>query len=95
MTGLRRAEYWTHRCTRCGGIHLNVVQEEARFAASRVTMVTIGFILAGLWACCVARHLLEIEAALLVVQAWSSIRKRVCRNLREIEQQSLVAGFTE
>jgi hypothetical protein len=71
------------------------VQEEARFAASRVTMVTIGFILAGLWACRVARHLLEIEAALRVVQAWSSIRKRVCRNLREIEQQSLVAGFTE
>ena len=25
----RNAEYWTMRCTRCGGIHLDIVKAEA------------------------------------------------------------------
>jgi uncharacterized Zn finger protein len=31
--GKSGAEYWTMRCTRCGGIHLDIVEETAPAAA--------------------------------------------------------------
>jgi uncharacterized Zn finger protein len=29
IPGRARAEYWTLRCTRCGGIHLDIIKPEA------------------------------------------------------------------
>ncbi|HLG84465.1 MAG TPA: zf-TFIIB domain-containing protein [Bradyrhizobium sp.] len=31
--GRAGAEYWTQRCTRCGGIHLDIVQPETAAAS--------------------------------------------------------------
>jgi uncharacterized Zn finger protein len=28
--GRAGSEYWTQRCTRCGGIHLDIVRQKAR-----------------------------------------------------------------
>jgi len=34
FSGRAGAEYWTQRCTRCGGIHLDIVQPAVTAAAS-------------------------------------------------------------
>jgi uncharacterized Zn finger protein len=34
ISGRAGAEYWTMRCVRCGGIHLDIVNDPAPFSAA-------------------------------------------------------------